>query len=168
MRSLLERARGAVLVRAAPLDNHPPSVVWASQERERWSGRVTFLLAAIGSAVGLGNLWRFPYLSYKHGGGAFMVPYLLSLFVLGIPVLLLELGLGQVFQGERGVRVVTYARFSPILDGTSRVRWYRNAAPASRLRRRVPETFAPSEAVRCVTKGPLLYRRACTELRFLC
>eukprot|EP00240_Pyramimonas_obovata_P003280 CAMPEP_0118929856 /NCGR_PEP_ID=MMETSP1169-20130426/6731_1 /TAXON_ID=36882 /ORGANISM="Pyramimonas obovata, Strain CCMP722" /LENGTH=685 /DNA_ID=CAMNT_0006872117 /DNA_START=228 /DNA_END=2286 /DNA_ORIENTATION=+ len=69
------------------------------QKRERWSGRVTFLLAAIGSAVGTGNLWRFPYLNFKYGGGAFMLPYAICLFSLGIPLLLLELGMGQVFQG---------------------------------------------------------------------
>lgn len=62
------------------------------------------MLAAIGSAVGLGNFWRFPYLCYKWGGALFFVPYLLSLFLLGIPLLMLEFSLGQKFQrGDIGV-----------------------------------------------------------------
>jgi len=67
-------------------------------DRARWSSRTIFLFAAIGSAVGLGNVWRFPYLTYKFGGGAFLIPYLISLFVLGIPLLLLEFAIGQKLQ----------------------------------------------------------------------
>jgi neurotransmitter:Na+ symporter, NSS family len=67
-------------------------------KRERWSSRTIFLFAAIGSAVGLGNIWRFPYLTYKFGGGAFLIPYLIALFLLGIPLLMLEFGIGQRFQ----------------------------------------------------------------------
>jgi NSS family neurotransmitter:Na+ symporter len=66
--------------------------------RMRWSSRTVFLLAAIGSAVGLGNVWRFPYLTYKFGGGAFLIPYLIALFVIGIPLLMLEFALGQKIQ----------------------------------------------------------------------
>lgn len=66
--------------------------------RGRWNSRTTFLLAAIGSAVGLGNVWRFPYLAYEFGGGAFLVPYLLALFVIGIPLLMAEFAIGQKFQ----------------------------------------------------------------------
>lgn len=66
--------------------------------RERWPTTLTFILAAIGSAVGLGNVWRFPYLSYKYGGGAFLLPYIIALFVSGIPLLILEFGLGQKMQ----------------------------------------------------------------------
>ena len=50
-----------------------------TQQRENWSARSGFILAAIGSAVGLGNIWRFPYVAYENGGGAFMVPYLIAL-----------------------------------------------------------------------------------------
>ena len=67
-------------------------------KREHWLNRPTFILASIGAAVGLGNFWRFPYLTNKYGGGFFFIPYLLALFLLGIPLLLMELALGQKFQ----------------------------------------------------------------------
>jgi len=66
--------------------------------RARWTSRTIFLFAAIGSAVGLGNIWRFPYLTYKFGGGAFLIPYLLALIILGIPLLILEFAIGQKLQ----------------------------------------------------------------------
>jgi solute carrier family 6 GABA transporter-like protein 6/8/11/12/13 len=72
--------------------------------RQRWAGAVTFVLAAIGSAIGLGNFWRFPYLCFKWGGGVFFIPYLVALMVCGLPMMLLELSLGQLFQrGDIGV-----------------------------------------------------------------
>ena len=67
--------------------------------RERWSSRPGFVLAAIGSAVGLGNIWRFPYLVGVSGGGAFFVPYTLALLVCGLPVLMLELAGGRKYGG---------------------------------------------------------------------
>ena len=65
-------------------------------QREQWNSRWSFVLAAIGSAVGLGNFWRFPFLTYKHGGAIFFVPYLLSLIFLGIPLMIMEFGIGQL------------------------------------------------------------------------
>ncbi len=67
-------------------------------ERESWSSRPAFLLAAIGAAVGFGNIWRFPALAYKYGGGAFFIPYILALMLIGFPLLLLEIALGQHLQ----------------------------------------------------------------------
>ncbi len=63
--------------------------------REIWDSRLAFVLAATGSAIGLGNLWRFPYIAYRYGGGAFLVPYLIAFFTAGIPLLILEFTLGH-------------------------------------------------------------------------
>ncbi len=63
-------------------------------QRQVWSSRTAFLLAAIGSAVGLGNLWRFPFIAFKNGGGAFLVPYFIALITTGIPLLLAEYAFG--------------------------------------------------------------------------
>ncbi len=82
--------------------------------RDHWKTRTAFLFAAIGSAVGLGNLWRFPYLTYEYGGGAFLLPYLIALFVLGIPLLLLEFALGQKMQ--KGA-IHAFKRLDPRLKG---------------------------------------------------
>ena len=67
-------------------------------QRENWGSRAGFVLAAIGSAVGLGNLWGFPYKVYSHGGGAFLIPYLIAMALIGIPLLILELSLGHMTQ----------------------------------------------------------------------
>ena len=67
-------------------------------KRERWSSKLIFMFAAIGSAVGLGNVWRFPYLAGKYGGGAFLIPYILMLLILGIPLLIMEFAIGQRMQ----------------------------------------------------------------------
>lgn len=69
-------------------------------EREQWSGQLGFLMAAIGSAVGLGNIWRFPGVAYTNGGGAFMIPYIISLLLVGIPFLLLDYAVGHRFRGS--------------------------------------------------------------------
>lgn len=65
------------------------------EERSKWGTNLGFLLAAIGSAVGLGNIWRFPYVAYENGGGAFLIPYFVALFTAGIPILMLEFALGH-------------------------------------------------------------------------
>ena len=63
--------------------------------REKWNSQLGFILAAVGSAIGLGNIWRFSYLVYEHGGGAFLIPYLIALITAGIPLLILEYGIGH-------------------------------------------------------------------------
>ncbi|MFC1648017.1 sodium-dependent transporter [Nanoarchaeota archaeon] len=66
--------------------------------RSRWTSNTVFIFAAVGSMVGLGNVWRFPYLAGKYGGGAFLAPYLIALFVIGLPLLILEFAIGQKMQ----------------------------------------------------------------------
>jgi len=68
--------------------------------REEWTGQVGFIIAAIGSAVGLGNIWRFPGVAYENGGGAFLVPYLVALLTAGIPILFLDYAIGHRFRGS--------------------------------------------------------------------
>jgi neurotransmitter:Na+ symporter, NSS family len=71
-----------------------------ARPREQWGTRAGFLLAAIGSAIGLGNIWRFPYIAYENGGGAFLVPYLVALLSAGIPLLIFEYTIGHKFRGS--------------------------------------------------------------------
>ncbi|TWS20266.1 sodium-dependent transporter [Tsukamurella asaccharolytica] len=68
--------------------------------REQWGTRAGFLFAAIGSAVGLGNIWRFPKEAYDNGGGAFMVPYLIALLSAGIPLLIFEYAVGHRYRAS--------------------------------------------------------------------
>ncbi|QDB78103.1 sodium-dependent transporter [Georgenia sp. 311] len=68
--------------------------------REQWTGQYGFILAAIGSAVGLGNIWRFPGVAYENGGGAFLIPYIVALLTAGIPILLLDYSLGHRYRGS--------------------------------------------------------------------
>ncbi|XP_053406577.1 sodium- and chloride-dependent taurine transporter-like [Mercenaria mercenaria] len=83
-------------------------------KRDQWSRKLDFILACVGCAVGLGNIWRFPYLCYKNGGGAFLIPYIVCLVTCGIPVFMLELGLGQ-FMSIGSVE--TWARLVPAFKG---------------------------------------------------
>ncbi|MBL7114917.1 MAG: sodium-dependent transporter [Kiritimatiellae bacterium] len=66
-----------------------------AEKRGLWGSKIGFLLAAIGSAVGLGNIWRFGYMAYENGGGAFLVPYAVALLLAGIPLMILEYALGH-------------------------------------------------------------------------
>lgn len=69
-------------------------------ERSQWGTRAGFILAAVGSAVGLGNIWRFPYVAYENGGGAFFIPYLFALLTAGIPILIMEFTIGHRYRGS--------------------------------------------------------------------
>jgi len=77
--------------------------------RTVWGSRIGFLLAAVGSAIGLGNIWRFSYMAFQHGGGAFLVPYVVALFVAGIPLMILEYTVGH---REKGSSPLAFSRIS--------------------------------------------------------
>ncbi len=68
-------------------------------EREQWGSRFGFILATIGSAIGLGNIWRFPYIAYENGGGAFLIPYLFAMITVGIPFMIMEFAMGHKYKG---------------------------------------------------------------------
>ncbi|CAH3114625.1 unnamed protein product [Pocillopora meandrina] len=82
-------------------------------ERETWVGKLDFILALIGFSVGLGNIWRFPYLCFKNGGGCFLIPYLICLVLAGVPILILEVSLGQ-FTSQGGI---TAWKICPLFQG---------------------------------------------------
>lgn len=78
----------------------PPASPQKGERREVFSSRTVFILAAIGSAVGLGNIWRFPYVAYDNGGGAFLIPYAIALLTAGIPLLFLDFAIGHRYRGS--------------------------------------------------------------------
>ncbi|XP_051985631.1 sodium- and chloride-dependent GABA transporter 2-like isoform X1 [Xyrauchen texanus] len=82
--------------------------------RGQWSSKVQFILAVAGQIIGLGNVWRFPYLCYKNGGGVFFIPYVVFLFACGIPLFLLETALGQyTSQGS----ITCWRKICPLFEG---------------------------------------------------
>uniref|UniRef100_A0A1B0CU22 Transporter n=1 Tax=Lutzomyia longipalpis TaxID=7200 RepID=A0A1B0CU22_LUTLO len=92
----------------------PRNELTQTDERETWSGKVDFLLSVIGFAVDLANVWRFPYLVFKNGGGAFLVPYCIMLVVGGIPLFYMELALGQF---NRKGAITCWGRLVPLFKG---------------------------------------------------
>lgn len=96
-----------------PLDIVPQSDE-KMKERGQWGNKVEFVLSVAGEIIGLGNVWRFPYLCYKNGGGAFFIPYLIFLFTCGIPVFFLETALGQ-YTSEGGV--TCWRKITPLFEG---------------------------------------------------
>uniref|UniRef100_H2ZGW8 Transporter n=1 Tax=Ciona savignyi TaxID=51511 RepID=H2ZGW8_CIOSA len=82
-------------------------------KREQWGGQIEFLLSCIGYCVGLGNVWRFPYLAYENGGGAFLIPYIIMLVLCGIPLFMMELSFGQF----AGLGPITAWRSVPLFKG---------------------------------------------------
>ncbi|XP_065293626.1 sodium-dependent nutrient amino acid transporter 1-like isoform X1 [Dermacentor albipictus] len=81
---------------AAPNDQQP-------RDRPQWNKGFQFLLSCLSISIGLGNVWRFPTLAYQNGGGAFLIPYIILLIIVGKPVYFLELAIGQ-FSGRGGVQ----------------------------------------------------------------
>uniref|UniRef100_A0AAR2L3J1 Transporter n=1 Tax=Pygocentrus nattereri TaxID=42514 RepID=A0AAR2L3J1_PYGNA len=84
------------------------------KDRGQWSNKLEFVLSVAGEIIGLGNVWRFPYLCYKNGGGAFFIPYLIFLATCGIPVFFLETALGQ-YTSEGGI--TCWRKISPLFEG---------------------------------------------------
>src|SRR5690242_14737546 len=70
--------------------------------RDRWGSRIGFIFAVAGSAIGLGNIWRFPYIVGSHGGAAFIAVYLICLLLIGFPVLISEILIGRTTQKSPG------------------------------------------------------------------
>ena len=83
-----------------------------TEARECWNSRAGFILAAVGSAIGLGNVWRFPYICYQNGGGAFLIPYFFALFTCGLPLLIVEFGLGK---RARSGAPISFAKIKPYM-----------------------------------------------------
>ncbi|XP_011808523.1 PREDICTED: sodium-dependent dopamine transporter [Colobus angolensis palliatus] len=109
---ILVKEQNGVQLTSSTLTNPRQSPVEA-QDRETWGKKIDFLLSVIGFAVDLANVWRFPYLCYKNGGGAFLVPYLLFMVIAGMPLFYMELALGQFNrEGAAGVW-----KICPVLKG---------------------------------------------------
>ncbi|XP_060596173.1 sodium-dependent dopamine transporter-like [Ruditapes philippinarum] len=98
--------------------NNKTHIVLADEEggdnRETWNKKIDFLLSVIGFAVDLANVWRFPFLCYKNGGGAFLIPYGLMLIFGGIPLFYMELALGQFY---RTGAITCWGRVCPLFKG---------------------------------------------------
>ncbi|KAK2155144.1 hypothetical protein LSH36_247g00046 [Paralvinella palmiformis] len=89
----------------------PELIGGSEEERQTWDKKIDFLLSVIGFAVDLANVWRFPYLCYKNGGGAFLIPYVLMLILGGIPLFYMELALGQF---NRKGAITCWGRICPL------------------------------------------------------
>ena len=87
-------------------------------KKQEWNSNLAFMMAMIGSAVGLGNIWRFPNVLYSHGGGSFMIPYIISLFLLGISFVLVEYAVG--FKFKKSIARIMYS----IKDKLEPVAWF--------------------------------------------
>lgn len=84
-----------------------------SKQRDTWTNDIEFLMSCIALSVGLGNVWRFPFTALENGGGAFVIPYIIVLFLVGKPVYYMEMLLGQL--SSRGS--IKVFDFSPIMRG---------------------------------------------------
>ncbi|XP_066999930.1 sodium- and chloride-dependent glycine transporter 1 [Anabrus simplex] len=94
--------------------SHGSGLTEQEPERGNWTGRFDFLLSLLGYSVGLGNVWRFPYLCYNNGGGAFLIPFTAMLVIAGLPLMFMELSFGQY--ASLGP-VAIYKKFCPLFRG---------------------------------------------------
>ncbi|XP_035809417.2 sodium-dependent neutral amino acid transporter B(0)AT1-like isoform X2 [Amphiprion ocellaris] len=92
-----------------------------AEDRPKWDNKAQYILTCVGYCIGIGNVWRFPYLCQSHGGGAFLIPYLILLIFEGTPLLLLEFAIGQrLRKGSVGV----WRAINPYLTGVAWILWY--------------------------------------------
>ncbi|XP_051931434.1 sodium- and chloride-dependent GABA transporter 2-like [Hippocampus zosterae] len=97
-----------------PNDRTKAEAAPKGRQREQWSRKAEFIFATAGGVIGLGNIWRFPYLCYKNGGGVFFIPYLLFLCTFGVPFFFLETSLGQ-YTRQGGIRC--WRSICPLFEG---------------------------------------------------
>ncbi|CAG0887151.1 unnamed protein product [Cyprideis torosa] len=109
---VLEDSRGSLVLSKSQLPTAPDT--HGAGERGQWGNQLDFLFSCISFAVGLGNIWRFPYYCFKNGGGAFLIPYFIAMIFCGIPIFFLEIAMGQYF-ALSNVRVL--GKLAPIMKG---------------------------------------------------
>jgi len=94
-----------------------------AEQRDQWTSRSGFIFATIGAAVGLGNFWRFPFMAYQNGGGAFLLPYFVALLTAGVPLMILEFGFGHK------MRTATITAFKNLNRRFEWVGWWQITVP---------------------------------------
>ena len=102
--------------------------------RGQWSGRLGFIAAAAGSSIGLGNIWKFPYITGENGGGAFVLVYLLCILLIAAPILIAEILIGRASQKGRGRGVPRLGRTWHRLEFSGDLGAHRGDSPAVVLR----------------------------------
>lgn len=101
-------------------------------KRAQWDSKLEFLMSCVAFSVGLGNIWRFPYTAYENGGGAFLVPYIIVLFIIGKPIYYMEMILGQfssrsciqvwsISPAFRGISIITILSIIHIQGGLNKI-----------------------------------------------